>query len=59
VVVELLGAIEVDALLFTQQGVYLDWGTVNGDSLSIDALRWVGHYLIEDIVEAVHDACAA
>jgi len=59
VVVELLGALELDALMFTHEGVYLDWGTLNGEPLSSHALNWVGHYLAQEITEAVASAATA
>ena len=57
-VVELLDALEVDALMFTREGVYLDWGTLNGDPLSADALRWVGHIMLPDITAAAVESTA-
>ena len=54
-VVEPLDGLELDALMFTQDGVYLDWGCINGSPLSADALRWVAHHLLDYIREAVYD----
>ena len=58
-VVELLEALEVDVLMFTHNGIYLDWGTLNGAPLSSHALNWVAHHLHNELLEAVHDSCAA
>lgn len=58
-VVTPLEGLEVDVLMLTQDGLYLDWGAVNGTPLYADALRWVAHTLHNELLEALHDACAA
>ena len=55
-VVDLLGALEVDVLMFTQNGIYLDWGTLNGAPLSSHALNWVAHHMYEELLLAVYEA---
>ena len=55
-VVDLLGALEVDVLMFTQNGIYIDWGTLNGDPLSSHALNWIALHMYEELLLAVYEA---
>jgi len=54
-----LEGLEVDVLMLTQDGLYLDWGAVNGTPLYADALRWVAHTLHNELLEALYDPTTA
>jgi len=51
----IIGDLELDALVVHTDHVKLNWGAVACSPLSADALRWVGFYMYNDIVEAIHE----
>lgn len=55
-VVQPLQGLEVDVLMLTSKGLYLDWGAVNGSPLSADALRWVASALHNEIISTLYEA---